>query len=308
MICSRKFSLFNRRILLCLHSIVLLLLLPMLAHALEINKLIMFGDSLSDDGNLAVINPETFPPGSPYYEGRFSNGPVWGENVAAMLNFKRDPHHVIYDCATRAQFSDCAYGGAMVAPWVPISVSAQVASYIAQTTDDKEVDKHLFVVWGGAIDYLMGLDNVEKQTNRTLGFIFENVKALIHVGARNIMLPNLPDIGVSPAARNNGPIYAKRMSELSRIHNEKLSRLIDLLKISYPEVKFMTFDVYGTVNDMIKNPAKYHLTNVQDACLSDDGVVCKNPDEYLFFDHLHPTKQVHQIFAKLVYDDLISRK
>ena len=47
------------------------------ASAQSYNRLVVFGDSLSDNGNLyAVLGQPTSPP---YYQGRFSNGPVFTE-------------------------------------------------------------------------------------------------------------------------------------------------------------------------------------------------------------------------------------
>jgi phospholipase/lecithinase/hemolysin len=40
--------------------------------AIRFQRIVFFGDSLTDDGNL----PEPFRPDPPYVGGRFSNGPV----------------------------------------------------------------------------------------------------------------------------------------------------------------------------------------------------------------------------------------
>jgi phospholipase/lecithinase/hemolysin len=42
-----------------------------------------FGDSLSDTGNVYTVFGPGYVP-APYYDGRFSNGPVWVEHLAAM--------------------------------------------------------------------------------------------------------------------------------------------------------------------------------------------------------------------------------
>src|SRR6478735_2958703 len=48
------------------------------------SQVVVFGDSLSDTGN---VNNQTFgiSPGSAYYQGRFSNGPLWVEDLATSL-------------------------------------------------------------------------------------------------------------------------------------------------------------------------------------------------------------------------------
>jgi outer membrane lipase/esterase len=45
-----------------------------LVSAAAFTNVIVYGDSLSDNGNLYALMGE--PPSSPYWMGRFSNGPV----------------------------------------------------------------------------------------------------------------------------------------------------------------------------------------------------------------------------------------
>ena len=49
------------------------------ASAQSYDRLVVFGDSLSDNGNLYLASGGTQPPSPPYYQGRFSSGPVWTE-------------------------------------------------------------------------------------------------------------------------------------------------------------------------------------------------------------------------------------
>src|SRR5205823_5341630 len=68
------------------------------------SPLVVFGDSLSDVGN---VNNQTFgiSPGSGYWNGRFSNGPVWAESLATGLSLSAPTY-------SRGGGSDWAYGGA----------------------------------------------------------------------------------------------------------------------------------------------------------------------------------------------------
>src|SRR5437660_8377950 len=47
-----------------------------------ITQMVVFGDSLSDVGNVYAA---TGSPPAPYYPGRYSNGPIWVERLAANL-------------------------------------------------------------------------------------------------------------------------------------------------------------------------------------------------------------------------------
>ena len=52
--------------------------------------IVVFGDSLTDTGNFFFISGDTYPVSPPYYDGRFSNGPVWIETFAPLLGVDAD--------------------------------------------------------------------------------------------------------------------------------------------------------------------------------------------------------------------------
>lgn len=47
------------------------------------NRMVVFGDSLSDTGNLYKYTFHLVPKSPPYFSGHFSNGRVWAEDVAS---------------------------------------------------------------------------------------------------------------------------------------------------------------------------------------------------------------------------------
>ncbi len=56
--------------------------------------------------------------------------------------------------------------------------------------------------------------------------------------------------------------------------------------------------------NVIDQPEQYGLTNVTDQCFSATAIsvfLCNNPDEYLFWDNLHPTTKAHKLIADAAY-------
>ncbi len=64
--------------------LLILFTLTSIASAGAYSDLIVYGDSLSDNGNLFAFDGGTYPP-PPYYMGRMSNGPVAVEDLAHNL-------------------------------------------------------------------------------------------------------------------------------------------------------------------------------------------------------------------------------
>lgn len=285
-----------------LHTLsILFLVICSSAYAIKIDKLVIFGDSLSDDGNLYLFSPESFPPSPPYFLGRFSNGPVWVENLAGLLHLNVEPHQSLDDCATKQQFANCAYGGASVKPYPPIpDLTLQVNNYIAQTKLDDHKDQHLFILWGGGNDYFLRKDN-DTVVTETINTIQNQIESLITYGAKYLLIINLPDLGLTPLAKALGHEAADQLTQISKSHNERLLALVDQEQATNPDRKLILIDAFSYMAEMMTHPEQYHFKNVTDSCY-DFRKTCKEADEYLFWDFLHPTRYAHQLIATHVFE------
>lgn len=96
----------------------------------------VFGDSLSDAGALAVLSPANCPP-PPYAGCRFSNGPVWVENLASRLGLSASTACAGgTNYAIGGQRSDQILGGQ-----IPL-----FSSHMGGVADSSA----LYVIWGAA--------------------------------------------------------------------------------------------------------------------------------------------------------------
>ncbi|HEY9876249.1 MAG TPA: SGNH/GDSL hydrolase family protein [Candidatus Obscuribacterales bacterium] len=276
----------KKRILvtLTLLSLIMVLLLGTMQNYLEFNELYVFGDSLSDAGNVFRATRGMYPPNPPYFQGRYSNGPVWVENLASKL------------ALTPKQVSNFACGGATTGSESSIGVpglSVQVQSF---TKAHRQVNPNaLYVIWAGANDYLHGTGNI----TRTIANLSEAIASLATSGAKTILVGNLPDLGKIPATRNN--VSSSSLSSLTREHNFNLANSLDILKQKFgSDTQILTLDAYSLYQEAITTPAKFGFTNVTGSCL-DNYAVCKSPDQFLFWDSIHPTAATHRILAESAF-------
>ena len=257
-------------------------LLPVKVSAQAIQGFTVFGDSLSDNGNAFRATNGLFPPSPPYFNGRFTNGAVWIEDLATSLNL------------TTANF---AFGGATsgttntAIPFLP-GVTTQVNSFL-QSSPRLSPDR-VFVVWAGANDYLGG-----GVTNPAVpvGNISAILQRLTAAGAEKLIVVNLPDLGKTPGVLTN-PVQSAGLTQLSAAHNQGLSTVLQTLAQTQPNVNIIPIDVAALLNQVITDPARFGFTNVTQPCLNlAAGTVCPNPNQFLFWDALHPTAAGHQIIS-----------
>lgn len=245
-----------------------------------IDELYIFGDSLSDIGNFFKLTEFQKPPSPPYYSGRYSNGRLWVEYLASKLQLSQQ------------QVENSAWGGATTEgklTSIP-SLKEQIKNFVA--THQNVEDKALCIIWIGANDYLFGTTNVTE----TVKNVTDSVLLLSNTGIKKFLIVNLPDLGKLPATRNTD--ISSSLSALTKTHNTYLSKSLKQLEHQLDSnIKIVNFDVYSLYNEVINHPRKYGLTNVSDPCLKDRSV-CQHPEEFLFWDNVHPTEVAHQILGQ----------
>lgn len=250
-----------RRTLLFLSAI----LFSMQLFATPIKQIVFFGDSLTDNGNLYHMLLK-FIPKPPYYEGRFSNGITWAEGVGNYYKNKYGIDYKIY-----------AVGGATAefhAPttsFVTISTLAeQYYQYKLSAWFESKSDV-LYSIWIGGNDYLFDTsDDLNILTTQVVDHVAWLLKNLIDQGARYFIVINMPDLSLTPFAKQNNIV--ERLKQASIMHNQKLAELVKTLQTTYPEVSIVYIDSYGFMDDVVENPEKYNqkyhinIKNTANAC------------------------------------------
>lgn len=230
--------------------------------ALTFNKIVFFGDSLSDNGNFYSGDWGYIPKSPPYFKGRFSNGPVWTENVANYFE-KEGVQSVNFALA-----GETAIFHNPVKGYLPYSLAASVDSYLVHTFW-QDRSQTLFILWVGANDYLPGVAVIDAFTSDVVRNIKYAVEQLIYHGGRYFLVLNLPDVGKTPYGKRD---LAENLNALVTMHNAKLNTIIAELQAENKGAFIRMYDTHAVFDDLLAHPdnfnKKYHmkLRNVTEAC------------------------------------------
>ncbi|WP_373538389.1 PEP-CTERM sorting domain-containing protein [Chamaesiphon sp.] len=254
-------------------------LVPVRAIAATFDRIVVYGDSLSDVGRFYTASGNTLPPSPPYDDGRFSNGPVWVEYLATKLGIPNDPS------------TNFAVGNAKTNshPQAPAPGFLSIKQQIDSTPSFNDPDD-LYVIWGGANDYL----DLANPANPSI--VVSNLTAqigtLIGRGAKNILVPNLPNLGQLP--NTLGSPAAGLLNSATQAHNLGLAASISALRSTNSDVQLNLLDV----NSLFNTASSAGFTNVTDKCITSPSCT---PDTYLFWDEVHPTTAGHKLIGDLAF-------
>jgi outer membrane lipase/esterase len=238
-----KYAFFGRALLpACTLAAVVLASPP--APASTYTSLVVFGDSLSDNGNNAlaigtqpgqIITGNTYVPTFPYASSTYSNGPVWATDAAATLGVTLAP--------SIAGGTDFAYGGATTGPsgnGFPFSLLTQANQYLASNVISPTA---LYVIAGGGNDARAALTTIPGCSPACIGptvaataaTFAANIGTIVDqlqaAGAQHIIVWDTPNLGLAPAVvagggASLGTLLAASMN--AALATGRRSRRIDL--------------------------------------------------------------------------------
>jgi outer membrane lipase/esterase len=290
------------------------------AHAQRFSRVVSFGDSLSDAGNIGLAPAAAGGLGGvfgPSQSFTTNPDPVMVELLARYFGYANGPSLV-------PGGTNFAWGGACARPATaapctnnpnPITrLDQQIGSSLTATGGVAD-PRALYTVWMGANDLfgaipLWASNPATASANASAGGIpvatavVQQVGRLQAAGARNIVVLNLPDLGVTPQFSAGPFAAAGPLASLATIsYNGALSQGLSQLGTG-----IIPINVFGLVNEVRANPGAFGFTNVTGvACTSSSSITC-NPNTlvtpganntYLFADGVHPTGAAHRLLAEV---------
>lgn len=271
------------------------------------SRTVFIGDSLTDAGYFRPLLPAAVQP----VTGQFTTNPgwTWAQHVANYYGTDASAH------GNGQNGDNYAIGGARVGvdtsqvlapgtPAVPVySLKTQTAQYLA-ANGGKADPNALYSVWGGANDLFAiqaGAPLVSTLTNAVTDQV-GIVGTLKAAGAQYIVVPTIPDVGLTPGARAGGPAAMAAGTALAKAYNDAL---FGGLKAAGLQV--IPVDTFHILQEIVANPAQYGFVNVTSpACTTASSLTC-NPtsyatpnaaNSYVFADGVHPTTATHEMLGQ----------
>ncbi|KAK9050196.1 hypothetical protein SSX86_030836 [Deinandra increscens subsp. villosa] len=192
------------------------------------------------------------------------------------------------------------------------NLSATIGSWKAQLLFAKSPfflgvgnnDVHFFALFRAKLDPDKYIDSLIETYNYTL-------TTLYNIGARKFGIISIPYIGCSPLMRVTivGGNCSKTANDLAQQLNDKLENLLGNMTLYLKGMVYSFGNTYDKLVDLYENPERYNIKNVRDACCGLGrfnamtnchplAVLCKNRDEYLFWDVSHPSQYAAQLLVE----------
>jgi len=301
---------------------------------LKFKHMVVLGDSLSDQGNLFFATTDLgqafglppIPAADHYYMGRFSNGENYAGLLAQKLGLTLTPSELGGDNyafgGARTDYNRAEYRPGVPPPLpngvypigaYPWSLDLEREAFLSDAKRHAD-PKGLYVVFSGSNDLsdaLTALVFLHQDPTATIAKAVQGIKNVITAfetaGARTVLVPNIPNLGVVPSVTRFGPVVSGLATALSQQFNAALAAMLTTVT----GTNVIAFDTYSFLNDVVAHPGDYGLSNVTQPCYSGfvdpdpNGTVCAEPDKYAFWDIEHPTTRFHAILADELYTSVL---
>jgi thermolabile hemolysin len=269
-----------------------------------VDQLVVFGDSLSDDGNALYLENEykdltgNYPAGEPvplppdYTAGKFTDGPdttpattgpagLWIDQFASKMGMSQP--QASYNGGTNYATGSAQTGLNSSFPLGVPYVGDQLALFTTSHLSGIPADD-LYIFWAGADDIFAGGNGAAAANN-----IANYISSLSSLGAKYFLWLNLP--GLNSSFQAFDAQYAT-----------------DLARLQAGGTDVVGVDVNALFAAILANPAQYGFTDVTDPAWCGVGALpncaANDPNDFLLWDGTHPTTAADALVAQLAYDDV----
>jgi outer membrane lipase/esterase len=268
------------------------------------SHVVVFGDSLSDQGNAEM--KFGYPPLPPYASGRFSDGYNWIDILSQQLGVKIKNSLAN---GTNYAFAFGTTGSQNTPPPIPFKTEtlAQQEQLYLQHVKKADPDA-LYVIEGGGTDILGLLFGVENDPLLLLEIpsmdatgaqnIATEAQLLLQNGAKHVLVSNVPDLSLLPIVTEQsglGGIIAPSVAQnAAQLWDEDLAN--DVLPLTKGK-KVILWDFYNTSSLVLAAAAQLGITNTTTECVEGYGTTLGVQDQctpqveatHAFFDQVHFT-------------------
>ncbi|KAF9163855.1 hypothetical protein BGX21_009257 [Mortierella sp. AD011] len=272
--------------------------------------LVVFGDSFSDTGNEYKLSNHTWPiPG--YHKGRFSNGPIWADDVAKTKKLK------LQDYAFGGATCDSAlvqgYSGASSTIAVPGFIQ-QIEDYYVPKHNPKDVADSLFVVSFQGNDFFF---DPSLDPKLVVDRLHDGIKRLVSLGARNILVMENINMGIIPYFNTNATLaaaytgiaaqeqvaYKTLVKQITQEYGASDAKHPFLESKDKKKVNVGYLNLWELFARLYKPSElkRLGIIDVINGCVSNDySSICKDAGKHFYWDAFHPTTKIHKEIANAV--------
>lgn len=278
------------------------------AFAQTYSQTVFFGDSLTDSGFYRPFLVEVGGP-TAALTGRFTTNPglVWSEYLADFYGTDASSAWGLTGTGIVADDgSNYAAGGATIVPgpgfpptpptqFAP-SLTSQVQAHLARNGGRADPNA-LYTVWGGANDLFFTLNGATtpQQFLGTAGAQVGLIGTLSSAGARYILVPTMPDVGLTPFGLSQGPAGSAGITALVDAYNLTL-----FTGIAQQNLRVIPLDTYHLLREISADPSRYGFSDVTTPACAGTSLTCVSTGSgNAFADGVHPSTESHRIISDL---------
>ncbi|KAJ1956691.1 hypothetical protein EC988_001215 [Linderina pennispora] len=290
----------------------------------------VFGDSLSDIGTLKLLTFGIVPP-PPYWNGRFSSGPVWNEYLALKLGYNLYNRAIGGATSVNNQTATLANGDILQVPSSQDQINYFKFLHPLYKLDPSRSDDIAALVigpndyFGVMTDIKSGKLAPEAFATKLSDTIVGQLEQLKDIGFKNIIVGNVAAIQETPLAVSSGTVEAakatipltnkliqQKASAWAKTAGLTLFSVADLGAFVQLTVKQSLSSALGLVTTTkpcvnLEKLSEYFsdgniLQGLIDLLTNLGEVICSNPTEHYFMDPVHPAERVQRLFGYYMYE------